>query len=67
MANQNTIPTREKKIYSAEEISEILNISMKKTYELCNSGAFRVIRLGRVLRVSKASFDHWLNHQEGGI
>ncbi|MCP1110881.1 helix-turn-helix domain-containing protein [Ohessyouella blattaphilus] len=67
MSNTNISPTKEQKIYSAEEISKILHISMGKTYELCNSGQFRVIRIGRIIRVSKESFDHWLNHQEGGI
>ncbi|MGF7002574.1 excisionase family DNA binding protein [Lachnospiraceae bacterium PFB1-21] len=63
MTNQNTLPNNEKRTYSAEEISSILQISMAKAYELCNSGEFRVIRLGRVIRVSKESFDHWLNYQ----
>ena len=39
----------------------LLGISRRKAYELCNSGAFKVIHVGRVLRISKASFDYWLD------
>lgn len=53
-----------KRTYSVDEVREILGISRRKAYELCNSDAFRVIRIGRALRVSKASFDHWLDHNE---
>jgi excisionase family DNA binding protein len=54
--------------YSVAEIKEILGISRRKAYELCNSNFFKVIRVGRVVRVSKASFDFWLddNEQIGG-
>ena len=43
---------------------EILN----HTYELCNSDCFKVVRVGRVLRISKVSFDNWLDNfnQIGG-
>lgn len=54
-----TVP---KRTYSVDEIREILNISRRKAYELCNSNAFKVVRVGKVLRVSKASFDSWLDN-----
>ena len=53
-----------KRTYSVEEIRQILGISRRKAYELCNSNAFKVIRVGRTLRISKASFDFWLDHFE---
>ena len=53
-----------KRTYSVDEVREILGISRRKAYELCNSDAFKVIRIGRALRVSKASFDFWLDHYE---
>jgi len=64
----NTIATTGKRTYSVEEVREILGISRRKAYELCNSDTFRVIRVGRALRVSKASFDYWLDNigQIGG-
>lgn len=46
------------------EVREILGISRRKAYELCNSNCFKVIRVGRAVRVSKASFDYWLDNNE---
>lgn len=53
-----------KRTYSVDEIRAILGISRRKAHELCNSNAFKVIRIGRALRISKASFDFWLDHDE---
>lgn len=55
--------TVEKRSYSVAEISEMLDISKKKTYELCHSGCFKTVRVGRAIRISKASFDKWLDQQ----
>lgn len=57
-------PVTGKRTYSVEEVREILGISRRKAYELCNSNVFKVIRIGRALRVSKASFDFWLDHDK---
>ena len=56
--------TTGKRTYSVDEVRAILGISRRKAYELCNSDVFKVIRIGRALRVSKASFDFWLDHDE---
>lgn len=53
---------REKKTYSVQEVAEILDISKTKAYELCKNPEFRIIRLGRTIRISKISFDKWLNN-----
>ena len=52
-----------KRVYSVAEIIEILGISRKKAYELCNSGCFNIVRVGRTIRISKISFDGWLDNQ----
>ena len=57
--NQNT-PTQ-KKTYTIDEIATLMNISMKSAYALVKSGAFHYVRAGRAIRVSKESFDRWLN------
>ena len=44
------------------EIMEILNIGRKTAYELCNSDSFKIVRIGRSIRVSKTSFDEWLDN-----
>ncbi len=58
-----------KRTYSVDEIRSILNIGLRKAYELCNSGEFKIVRVGRTIRISKLSFDKWLNSIEdhGGI
>lgn len=53
-----------KRTYSVDEIRGILNIGRRKAYELCNSGYFKVVRVGRIIRVSKLSFDEWLDNSE---
>jgi excisionase family DNA binding protein len=56
--------TTDKRTYSVAEIMEILDIGRNKAYELCNSDAFRIVRIGRTIRVSKSSFDMWLDNFE---
>ena len=41
-----------KRTYSVDEVREILGISRRKAYDLCNSDIFKVIRVGRAVRVS---------------
>ena len=53
---------KDKKTYSVLEIADILQISKSKAYELCKQPEFKVVRLGRTIRISKASFDDWLNN-----
>ena len=53
--------TVERLTYSVLEIAMILGICKNKAYELCNSDLFRIIRVGRTLRIVKPSFDSWLN------
>lgn len=58
-----------KRTYSVEEVQHILNIGRRTAYELCNSGCFKIVRIGRTIRISKLSFDEWLDNTEhtGGI
>ena len=52
--------TEEKKTYTVGEIAEMLGISDKVAYTLVKSGQFKYVRVGRAIRVSKSSFDSWL-------
>lgn len=47
--------------YTVQEIAEILGISAKSAYKLVNSGQFSCKRIGRILRISRASFNQWLD------
>ena len=51
--------------YTAEQVSKILGVILRKAYDLCETTTeFKVLRLGkRCIRVHKESFDHWLNGQ----
>lgn len=58
---------------SMEEANAFLSVKLRtaKTiaYELCNSGEFKIVRIGRTIRISKLSFDEWLDNitDNGGI
>ncbi|MGF9909557.1 helix-turn-helix domain-containing protein [Brevibacillus porteri] len=46
-------------VLEAEDIKKFLNIGINQTYDLCSSGQFHVIRIGRRIRVSKQVFLNW--------
>ena len=49
-------------VYTVEEIAQMLSISLRSAYNLCNSTTeFRVLRVGGSIRVPKDSFDAWFN------
>ena len=48
-------------VYTVEEIAQMLAISLRSAYNLCNSTTeFRVLRVGGSIRVPKDSFNTWL-------
>ena len=48
-------------VYTVEEIAQMLSISLRSAYNLCNSTTeFRVLRAGGSIRIPKDSFDAWL-------
>ncbi|MGE9891088.1 helix-turn-helix domain-containing protein [Lachnospiraceae bacterium SGI.054] len=52
----------EKRCYTVQEIQDILCISRASVYNLLKRNEFRWIRLeGRKYRISKKSFDEWLD------
>lgn len=51
----------EKRSYSVSEVAEILGVSKRSVYNLCSSGVFKCVRIGTKLRISKKSFDDWLD------
>ena len=47
-------------VYRAEENAQLLAISNRAAYNLCNTTKdFKAIRLGTSIRVSKQSYDDW--------
>lgn len=62
MANSNDVVS--KRVYTVEEIATILGISRSASYELVKKGEFKIVRIGATIRISKPSFDAWLDSQE---
>lgn len=50
----------DKRTYRVDEIQDILGIGRDAAYKLCHSGLFRVVKVGKTVRISKKSFDAWL-------
>ncbi|MDL2288736.1 helix-turn-helix domain-containing protein [Oscillospiraceae bacterium OttesenSCG-928-F05] len=58
---QSSVP--DLRTYKVEDIAEILSISMTSAYTLVKQGHFKVVRIGNAIRISKKSFDEWLDEQ----
>ena len=55
-------PETAKLVYTVKEVAQMLAISQRAAYNLCNSTTeFRVLRAGGSIRIPKDSFDAWLH------
>ena len=50
-----------KRTYTVDEIQDILGISRSSAYNFVKQGLFRTVRVGGSIRISKKSFDEWLD------
>ncbi len=60
----SSIPVKaspEKRCYTVDEIQAILGICRKNTYALLKKKEFRWFKVGSTYRISKKSFDEWLD------
>ena len=64
----NSIPDNERKgnklsqrTYRVCDIAEILGISNASAYRLIKEGHFNTVRIGTSIRISRQSFDEWLD------
>lgn len=53
----------DKRTYTVQEIQDILGISRASAYNLTKKGFFKTVRIGCTIRISKKSFDEWLDSQ----
>ena len=54
-------PKAPKLVYTVKEVAQMLAISQRAAYNLCNSTTeFRVLRAGGSIRIPKDSFEAWL-------
>ena len=51
----------EKRCYTVSDLQDILGISRPTVYELLKRNEFRWIQIGNKYRISKKSFDAWLD------
>lgn len=64
MDNQN-----EKMVYNPADIQKILGMGRNRLYEFLeevykNQKPFRVLKLGKLYKIPKQSFDNWINGYE---
>lgn len=52
-----------KRTYTVDEIQDILGISRTTAYNLVKTKEFHSVRVGGHIRISKKSFDEWLDKQ----
>ena len=61
-SDQTKAAKHEPLVYRVEEIAQLLAISPRAAYNLCNTTKdFRVLRIGTSIRVNKQSFDNWFS------
>ncbi len=53
----------ERRTYTVDEIANILSITRGTAYNLVKAGLFKSVRIGTSIRISKQSFDEWLDKQ----
>ena len=59
--NHDKQAVSEKRTYSVQAIADILQISRSMAYNLCKQPLFKTVKVGKYVRVSKPSFDEWLD------
>lgn len=57
----------DKRCYTVKELQEILGISRPTVYELLKRNEFRWIQIGSNYRISKKSFDEWLDQKRENV
>ena len=51
----------ERRTYTVDDIAQILGIGRTSAYILVKEGHFKIVRIGNAIRISKRSFDTWLD------
>ena len=59
----DTIMPSTPRTYRVEDIAKILGIVRSSAYNLIKANQFHVVRIGSSIRISRKSFDEWLDRQ----
>ena len=62
--NEQNPVSYDKRTYTVDEIKDILGIIRPTAYNLVKQGVFHSVRVGGHIRISKKSFDDWLDHTD---
>ena len=60
LMSTNEKGTPQSRTYTVNDIAAILGIGRASAYKLANSGLFKTIRIGNMIRISRKSFEDWL-------
>jgi len=50
---------QEKEYLTVKDIQTLLQLSRSKAYSLVNSKVFPILKIGKVIRIPKKTFDEW--------
>lgn len=64
MENHEKRPLPAARTYTVEDVAAILNIGRTSAYTRVKEGHFKTVRIGTAIRISKKSFDEWLEKLE---
>ena len=64
MGNKQKIAQQERRTYTVADIAAILDISLSAAYRLVKEDNFATVRIGNTIRISRKSFEDWLENME---
>jgi len=57
----------DKMVYTPQEVANILNVSIWKTYDLIHQKIVPAIRIGRKFIIPRERFEEWLNNPQSAL
>lgn len=63
LPTESAVALTEKRCYTVEDLQIILGISRGTVYKLLAQNKFRWCKIGAAYRISKKSFDKWLDEK----
>lgn len=57
------LPANDRRTYRVEDIANLLDVSKSSVYGLVKQGYFKTVKIGSAIRISRKSFDEWLDDQ----
>lgn len=66
MKSEYPEPTKkaDKVVYTVSEVAAMLSVHPNTVYKMVKKGAFSSRKIGTDIRISKTSFDNWLDNKE---